>query len=366
MATGFDGNFAKLIPCNHVAQLLYSETYVYAEKNDTFHLRFMERTDSERPSTSDEPVESSTDYDTHPDSDTEDPRVQVIQNPGHFVLSFSEVRSPEMPHLGWRVGRGSSKLLKSRNVDLLLTKPGDNLGKSLANVHMVFRFNRSSGFLMLRGGSRKASVEFKIDGVWKMLGFDEEQLIYQRATMLRAGVCEYELEYTVEEKFRETYFRQRDTFLERVYSDPNKYQRPFERLPGDSCVPRGRYLEFGTRGSGTFGWITQGLDTRTGDPIAIKEIRIDGSKSRSDATAEVEMGRQFIVSRIPRRSYRYLTKHRTNEAFFLLWRLLVSMIILIPVVIWKSSIYICLMRCQTSLQVFGRIQIFLESRNCTG
>lgn len=40
---------------------------------------------------------------------------------------------------------------------------------------------------MLRGGSR----EVKIGGLWEKLDFEKEQLIYQPATMLRAGVCEY-------------------------------------------------------------------------------------------------------------------------------------------------------------------------------
>ncbi|MCJ1474815.1 hypothetical protein MMC13_003475 [Lambiella insularis] len=266
------------------------------EENNTFHLRFMERGESKPPSTSDEPVESSTDYDTHPDTDTENPRVQMIPHLGHFVLSFNEAKSPEMPHIGWRVGRGS-KNLKARNVDLLLAKPGDNLSKTLASIHMIFRFNQSSGFLMLRGGSRKAPVEFMVDGEYQALKYDEEQLMYQRVTMVRAGACEYKLHYTIEEKDREIYFRQRDTFLSKASLAPVEQQVAFQSLPGDSCVLRGRYLEYGTQGSGTFGWITRGLDTKTGNPIAIKEIRINGSRSRSDAIAEVQMGKQFANRR---------------------------------------------------------------------
>lgn len=295
MALEFNGNFAKLVPCNHTAQVLFSTTYVHVKTSEAFHLRFMERTDGNMPSAEDEPVESSTDYDTHPDTDTEDPRVEVIQNPGHFLLSFNGGIRPEIPHFGWKAGRGTSKIPKTRNVDLLLATPGNVLGKSLASVHMVFRFNRLSGLLMLRGGSQKASVEFRIDGVWHKLGFQEEQLMYQRATMLRAGKCEYELEYTIEEKFRETYFRQREKFLGEVYPSQKAYTRAFKRLPGDSSVLRGRYLEFDTRGSGTFGWITEGLDTKTGNPIAIKEIRIARPKDRSNVTAEVKMGTQFVV-----------------------------------------------------------------------
>lgn len=293
MATGFTGDFARLVPSNHIAQLLFSKTYVYVEKNDTFHLRFMESIGSEALLESAEPVESSTDYDTNSETNKEGSKLQIL---GHFVLSFEKGRSPEMPHLGWRVGRGSSKGTTNRNVDLLLAKPGDNRSKSLANIHMLFRFNRKSGFLMLRGASPKVPVEYSIGGSWRTLGYEKEQLLYQFSTMLRAGVCEYKLEYTIEENHRNAYFQRRDVFLEAVPSSNENISWLFQKLPGDSCVLRGRYLEFETKGSGAFGWITQGLDTETGDPVAIKELRINGRRSRLEIMAEVKMGTRFHVS----------------------------------------------------------------------
>lgn len=172
----FTGEFAKLVPHNRAAQLLFSKTYVYVGKNDdTFHLKFMENTGNESVVTSDEPVESSTDYDSQP-TDTQGSETTRSQVRGHFVLSFKEQRSPEMPNLGWRVGKGSSKFsLPNRNVDLLLARPGDVGGASLASVHMVFHFNRRSGFLMLKGCSTKAPVGYRRAGVWEELKYEQEQ-----------------------------------------------------------------------------------------------------------------------------------------------------------------------------------------------
>lgn len=150
---------------------------------------------------------------------------------------------------------------------------------------------------MLRAGSKKAPVEFKVGAKWEKLEYQEERLMHQPATMLRAGACEYELEYTIEEKHRKAYFERRDTFLEGLLPNTEPTQRAFQKMPGDSCVFRGRYLEFETQGSGAFGWITQGVDTKTGDPIAIKELRIDSHRSRVEIMAEVKMGRRFLVSR---------------------------------------------------------------------
>ena len=296
--SNFNGDFAKLTPRNHVAQLLFSRTYVHVEKNDTFHLRFMNRTESEKLCSPEEFLESSTDYDTHPDTDAEDSNLRSVRNLGHFILSFDKGRLPELPHIGWRVGRGSSKWPSNRGVDLLLAKPGDTQSKSLASTHMVFRFNCKSGFLMLQGGKSKVPVKYyHQSGVWETLEFEDEQLMYQVSTMLQAGACEYELQYTVEERHREAYLRERNDFLESTKG--RDFQRPiFQRLPGDNCVVRGRYLEFQTRGAGAFGWIIQGVDIKTGDPVAIKRLSIRSKRDGADIMNEVKMGNRFLVSRV--------------------------------------------------------------------
>lgn len=99
MATCSTGDFAWLIPRNHVAQRLFSRTYAYVEKNDEFHLRFMNSTGSEPLPAADEPVESSTEYDTHLDTDTDSYSAKALQHLGYFVLSLEEKRRPEI--LAW-------------------------------------------------------------------------------------------------------------------------------------------------------------------------------------------------------------------------------------------------------------------------
>ena len=108
-------------------------------------------------------------------------------------------------------------------------------------------------------------------------------------------MCEYELEHTVEEKYRMPYFEKRDRFLEAQLPGNSDFKiRPLQRMPGDSYVLRGRYLELETRGSGAFDWITQGLDIKTGDSVVIKELRIS-ARNKSEVMAEVNMGTRFTV-----------------------------------------------------------------------
>ena len=313
MADTFNGDFARLVPRNQIAQRLFSTTYIYVEENKTFHMRFLQRNivNSEMPIASEEPVESSTDYDSQLEGETQGSQMEDL---GYFVLSFDQ--EPEFPHLGWRVGRGTGKSPANRGVDLLLSKPGDQLSRSLASIHMIFRFNRQSGLLMLKGGSHKAPVQYRSGGKWVKLEYDEEHLVYEASTKIRAGMCEYELEYTVEEKYRMLYFEKRDMFLEAQLPGNNHFQiKPLQRMPGDSYVPRGRYLELETRGSGAFGWITRGLDSKTGDLVAIKELRIE-ARNKFEVLAEVSMGTRFTVY-IYRAPYMmFLTHFRMSLAYF--------------------------------------------------
>lgn len=293
-STGFTGDFAWLVPHNSLAQLLFSRTYIYVKENSTFHVKFVHATENEQVDLPIESVESGTEYDTDKEG-TEDKRVSHL---GHFILSFDEQRLPELPHLGWRVGRGANKL-KLRGVDLLLAMPRLSLGKSLASIHMSFRFHPRSGLLMLRAESPKVPVEYyKNGGEWETLKYEEERVMHQSSTMLRAGKCEYELKYIVGEEHRDAYLRQRAIFFDAAKYNIQRIR--FRNIPGDKCVPRGKYLEFESQGAGGFGWVTQGVDTETGEPVAIKEVRIRSLEYAHEVNHEVNLevntGRAFVVS----------------------------------------------------------------------
>ena len=291
MANGFTGDFAKLVPRNYESQTSFSNAYSFAIENDTYYLSFMVSTGKKSLALS--CVEDSTDYDTPPDTDTE-----RMQHSGHYILSLNRERVAEISVHGWKVGRGSARWKKHRGVDLLLAKPRDNLGRSLADVHMVFAFHRTSGFLMLRGGSSKATVDYRTSSGWKSLKFDERRLMNENPTTIRAGACEYDLEYIISPEHRDAFFDRRDAFLQAELSSNGHAPRPLQRLPTDRYILRGDYLEFDTRAVGAFGWITHGVNSKTGDPVAIKELRILDRGTASTAMAEVEMGKRLKASLI--------------------------------------------------------------------
>ncbi len=285
MANGFTGDFVKLVPCNHASQTSFSKAYSFATDDNGHFLSFMVSTGKK--SLTLDCVEDSTDYDNPSDTDTE-----RMQHSGHYILSLRRETVPQISIHGWNVGRGSARW-SHRGVDLLLAKPGDPLGKSLADVHMVFAFHQTSGFLMMRGGSSKATVDYYTSDGWKSLKLDERRLMNQNSTMIRAGACEYELVYTIPPEHRVAFFDRRDAFLEAKLLSNGQAARPLRKLPTDPSTLRGDYLEFDICGVGAFGWITHGVHIKTGNAVAIKELRIQDRRTASTAMAEVEMGKRL-------------------------------------------------------------------------
>lgn len=291
----FSGDFAKLIPYNSEARRLFSKALTHMEREgDKYHLQFVGYVGNERvegETVVEEPIESDTDYDT---ADTS--QIQRMQSSDHFILSLQDARWPKVLQLGWRAGRGSSRI-EERNVEFLLAAPRDSNSRYLAHIHMYFRFNRKSGMLMLVAGSSKEPVYYNIAGVWKELMHPSEKLLYQTATMLRVGPFEYELLYTVQENERQSFFQYRNAFLEKLSPGSALPPASMWKLHLDQHTMSQRFLVFETTGSGSFGWVNRAVDTDTGDPVVIKELRITKKSEGDDFVHEVTTGERFKVRR---------------------------------------------------------------------
>jgi hypothetical protein len=291
----FDGAFAKLVPNNLQAEALFSKTLIQVEaERDVYHLRFMVATNPEDSRViQNEPVESDTDYDT-PDSPLE-----TTKKGGHFVLSLATGELPANPALGWRVGRGTHKIKPDRGVDFQLAPPRDPQSRALASIHMLFRFNRKSGMLMLVAGSSKAPVHYYNNGEWQSLEAPNVKVLHRPSTILRVGQLEYELVYTIDARHRKDYLDLRKTLFatypSMVGGSNVLPSADFDRLPFDDHVQIHRYLLFETKGYGGFGWVSIGVDSETGDPVALKEVSIKRKSERDGLIEEVDYGRAFSV-----------------------------------------------------------------------
>ena len=291
----FNGTFAKLIPKNQAAKDLFSMAVVRMERDqDRFHLQFVSCTTREESLLVEkitEPVESDTEYDTY--DTAEELQSDRSERPDHFILSFEKSSQPMYLNQGWRVGKGTSKTM-NRKVEFLLAPPGHQQSRHLANVHLFFRFNRVSGMLMLVAGSEKAPVLYNVGGVWKDLSYPSEKLLYQTATTLRLGPFDYELVYTVQDTQRTEYFFRRNRFLEEISSEALPPAH-LQKLHLDQYTLIRDILVFETKGYGSFGWVNIAVDANTGDPLAIKELRITNKGAADAFLHEVALGKQFSV-----------------------------------------------------------------------
>ena len=296
-APEFNGTFAKLIPKNQAAKDLFSLAVVRMERDqDRFHLQFVSCTTREESFLTEkitEPIETDTEYDTYDTAEELQP--DRSERPDHFILSFEKGIQPMYPNQGWRVGKGTSKTM-NRKVEFLLARPGYQQSRHLANVHLFFRFNHVSGMLMLVAGSEKAPVHYNVGGVWKELSYPSEKLLYQTATTLRLGPFDYELTYTIQEAQRDEYFFRRNRFFEEISSEALPAAH-LQKLHLDQYTLIRDILVFETKGSGSFGWVNIGVDTNTGDPVAIKELRITNKSAANAFLHEVAFGEQFSASK---------------------------------------------------------------------
>ena len=56
-----------------------------------------------------------------------------------------------------------------------------------------------------------------------------------------------------------------------------------------------QFLVFETTGTEAFGWVNRAVDSDTGDPVVIKELRITKKSERDDFVHEVTIGERFKV-----------------------------------------------------------------------
>ena len=290
MSTSYDYEIARLVPSNELARRLFSRCYIYCLEGDPWHLNFMISTGQEEPR-SDEPIESSTEYDTGSENTS-----RILQHVGYFTLSFKH-NHPRFPLLGWRVGRGNGKMTEHRGVDVLLTDPRDSGSKSIAGVHFRLSMNPQSGYLILNPDNDKAALESYVGSEWRAV--EESRLIYEKSTMLRAGDCEYRLNYAFEDGHKSAFIAARNEFVKEYFSGPESTDQfeLFNYLPGSNAQIIGdKLLRFGTQGTGTFGWVDQGLDMKTGNVLAIKEMRLKTQREWSAINQERKIGMKFEVS----------------------------------------------------------------------
>ena len=254
------GFFARLEPISPSAKLGFHKVASICLKDpNCYHAQFLH---VNRPQ-AEAPVAQGAD-----DDDSEDAfedREATPQPPqllsGYYRLSLAVL--PDIPPVGWRVGKGRPGHLHL-GVDLLLTTP-DTEGTDLAGIHGRLSWvPRAGGFFLIAYNARGKEVVMNGD----IFALDKRIIPYQN--MISLGDFVYRLVYEQRTPAGEEQFQ---VELNQFFKIVHRKESPLV-LPTPSGRERtiGDYIVRHAIAKGSFGVVSVVTHLRTGEPIALKEI----------------------------------------------------------------------------------------------
>lgn len=288
------GAFAKLRPANNSARHAFHEAILYInEQTGPYHKQFVIIEDSS--AVLDASEEYSSNSDTEYDTDIHGNGRDSPENThlhGYFTLSLDILPH----HSSWRIGKGSSKSAQgTRGVDILPVRPGQREAKKIAAVHAIVQFNVDSGALVLRAGSNKP-VWYYLDNEEIKLQNMAQRVLSSPTNRFRVGDLEYTLTFEVSDMT--TFVQDRNKYLKAIHKRDPPHPK-IDPIPLPHHKKLGHAIIHNSLGFGSFGWVSVGVDSSTGQPLAVKELRIRREDyTKKLAQDEVAIARRFTKVRI--------------------------------------------------------------------
>lgn len=192
--------------------------------------------------------------------------------------------------LGWTLGEDSSK---SSTIDILTSFLGIHGTES---VHAFFQLHCSSGSLTLTAASDDTTISV-LEGIeWKQLPQNSLRVLLDRTTLIRIHSMVFKVVrpvYNVTDYAHHIERRNHEFMCAGIpVPDPRLYSVPKE-VP---FLMIGQFIRQGCIGEGRFGWVEIGIDSHTGEPVAIKEIGVGDHTRMSHLKQELEILLSFPVS----------------------------------------------------------------------
>ncbi|KAI4162412.1 MAG: hypothetical protein LQ342_003978 [Letrouitia transgressa] len=230
------------------------------------------------------PAESGSDL-----SESERPTTAKEFWSGHYIFRLSNL--PLKPtSIGWRIGRGSSKLEADRGVDILLIRPRKKT-EGVATVHARIQFHPLSGVLMLVGVEDEKPIQYRVhdSNHPTMLRQGQKHVLYQKTNSFTLGNLQYTFvfEDLTQEKYAEFIKRRNILFEDLGHQAPHP---ALSAIPRQQDVKRGPVITHGTLAFGKFGWVYSGVNAATGDPLAVKEHRPKNVQEQRIIDNEIDIG----------------------------------------------------------------------------
>ena len=280
--------FAKLIPLNADAENALNGLLEYPRLS-SHHRSFIEAERVMRK----EQFWSDSDTTSRSSFRDDSPSSPVEIWTGHYALNLKTA-----PAIGWRVGKGSSKLGATRGVELMICRPESGSKAGITALHALIQFHFESGVLMIVGFSDSHPVEYLLDcrRAPLLLRHNEKHVLHQKVNRFSMGKLLFKLVYEdLDDAGLAEYTRVRNKSFERLGR-----QIPHAHI---SVIPQKQFHMIGSiivhqsLSCGTFGWVYAAVDSRTGVPLAVKELAIKDKRIARDPdlTNELEIATSFQV-----------------------------------------------------------------------
>ena len=285
---------AKLVPVGLEAEQAFDDVVAFPDLSD-HHRSFIhaERTHKKDPG----PMFSSEDTDTEEAAVMPEKVVELWT--GHYSLSASKFTDPGKFGAGWRVGKGTSKFgTADREIEILLIRPGRKSGE-VSKTNALLRLHEQSGVLMLVGLSDTNPITYESgeEGVTITLRSGETHVLFQRVNRFSFGKLRFNLVYEdLDDTQLAAVTKHRDQFfVQRGIPVPHPC---LSMIPRPGQILRGSTVFHTTFGQGGFGHVHAAVDTRTGDPLAVKDMWIDNARraKNPEVITELSVSQAFKVS----------------------------------------------------------------------
>ncbi|KAL8965622.1 MAG: hypothetical protein Q9183_003757 [Haloplaca sp. 2 TL-2023] len=225
-------------------------------------------------------------------SSKQPPRPASIQKYGELMLSLDNL--PDGIRNGWSVGRGYTKpgQCEDRDIDICLNVKHE-ISRSVSHAQAYFFFHEKSGVLCVEGVSTTNPLVYWVDGKEIRLFEGQSHVIMSQTNHLRFGNLELVLRIPdFDAKGYNALSNARNKAFSRLgleHPNPRLFAipqaEPFSRV--------GQILVHSGVAGGGFGWVQAGVDMTTGEPHAMKELRIDNRHTLSSLASEIEASLKF-------------------------------------------------------------------------
>lgn len=280
--------FAKIIPANEKARNAFHQAFSYLDEGNYYHKQFMAIDSSSVVNESRLEYYDTTDeeYDTDLSGHS---RSKEHNLHGAFKLSLGTLPSLTGCAI-WRLGKGYSRALDFRGIEILLVRPSQKEAKEISAVHAAIQLHANSGAFVLTAGSDKP-VWFEVDNEEIRL-LNYAQIVLSKPTnKIRIGELEYKIKFDVSNMT--AFVQERNMILKTCYRQDPPHPK-LDEIPQPNHTRLGHAIIHNSLGFGGSGWVYIGIDSVTGHPLAVKELRVrQTDHTMMLAENEVSISRRF-------------------------------------------------------------------------